>query len=530
MQEIIRMEKIGIDTKTRPGNNKSENGRPTPISIKRERKLSPEEISKLKEEWAEFTSKYKGRLEEISEEAMAIEKDYEYSSQELRKLNKTLDSISENIHLIARAARQSNLQDIQESSIKLLYDLKQASKLNHANLFSSLRYLITDNTDVMIEAMELNSPSSQYAKIFLLDILGSGYESSEEIIIALGNYMKNLADGKEIDPIDVKILSRLEDYYHPDFQKLKKHLLELLHHHFKNKPKDYELILACLNATTSLIKEAGWEKIIEMLKKYQFDRETIERIISKWQFGGGSDNFMPEAFAKNMEALQSIEKERPGIAKFLISKFGLYNFGRYPESLLIKQYDEYENQELPYGVVVFAEDDHNGFLFENKENLEEMAAGLEGKYLIRIMEANSKRYLLRLITRLRLKYGQDHKISFAVIGSHGNSSLITLGNVNEHGREIFIRDVIRYGGRKYQLFEDNANLALITCQTGEKGGIGNEISKAINVKTVAPVDHSGLESIKPILKKDGVGLRVKYSHNVKAATFKPREKEKRRSI
>ena len=67
-------------------------------------------------------------------------------------------------------------------------------------------------------------------------------------------------------------------------------------------------------------------------------------------------------------------------------------------------------------------------------------------------------------------------------------------------REISIRNVIEYGGRKYQLFEDNATLVLITCSTGEKGGIGSEISKTINLKKEAETKVDSLVSSKSDLE------------------------------
>lgn len=53
----------------------------------------------------------------------------------------------------------------------------------------------------------------------------------------------------------------------------------------------------------------------------------------------------------------------------------------------------------------------------------------------------------------------------------------------------------------------------------------------MNVATIAPKDEAGLESIKPILE-DGHDLKfkVKYSHHVKAATFRPRKTKKQEFI
>ena len=40
------------------------------------------------------------------------------------------------------------------------------------------------------------------------------------------------------------------------------------------------------------------------------------------------------------------------------------DFGRYPVDVLVEQYDTRDDQEKPYGIVVFPEDDHNGSFYD----------------------------------------------------------------------------------------------------------------------------------------------------------------------
>ena len=115
------------------------------------------------------------------------------------------------------------------------------------------------------------------------------------------------------------------------------------------------------------------------------------------------------------------------------------------------------------------------------------------------------------------------KIVNRVLYFHATPSIIRCGDIVALKAE---GNVIKYGNRKYDLFEENATLILLSCLSGKKGGIGSEISKAMDVKTIAPKESSGLESIKPILKENDLKFKVRYSHHVKAATFRPRKKQK----
>ncbi len=385
------------------------------------------------------------------------------------------------------------------------------------------------NLDPAIDATKDDSVSHQYSRNFLFGAAKSGSsEEQDRAIPALREYIDKEMAGLNIDKTVLEMMEWM--LTNEDKNSLRKYHGAVTDY-FEKNPRDYRLILACILSKTGIFKELGKIQILKILDKYRLDDiDTIETLIIEWTYAGGTEDYMPETFAKNINAIESIEEKRPGIVKFLIDKFGIYNFGRYPESLLIKQYDEFENTEKPYGLVIFAEDDHNAAYFEDKDELEEMADDLNGKYLVRIIEAGGKEELLRLLTRMRLKYGQDHKISFAVVGAHGNKEVITLGNVNKNDREISIRNMLRYKGRKYELFEEDATIILLACKSGQVQGIGSRMSKVLKRTVIAPGDNSGLESIKPIFAKDGkLNFKVKYTHRARASRFKP-PKNKTKSI
>lgn len=468
-------------------------------------------------------------LEQISDENEAIEKDYEYSEDELGEMQKLTEKGTNNIHLLEMAVSQNHSENIRESALKIILQLGRIAEKADSDALVLLIKIISRNSDQIIQAMDGGPSLQKQARIFLLGIANKNHDKTLEVLSALKNYLKNITNNEGLDSTDIKIMDWICSV--ENNRDTENDYLQTLYENFLKRPRDFITILSCINASNEFIQGMGIRQVFEIIKEYGFNEEETGTLINKWLFGGGSTKYMPEAFSKNIESIKSIEEKRPGIVKFLISKFGIYNFGRYPEDLLTKQFDEFENQDLPYGVVAFSEDDHNAVYFEYKDELSGMAKDLNGKYAIRIAEVGGKKDLMRLLVRLRLKYGKNHKISFGILGAHGNERAITLGNINNTGdREIYTRNVIKYGNRKYNLFEENATLILLSCMSGQKEGIGSKISKTMGVTTIAPKESSGLESIKPILESGDLKFKVKYSHHVKAATFRPRRKTKKQEF
>ncbi len=520
------MEKVRYTTETiRPdGEPEIKTDTTEDTGIETKDKLTPE-LLEFKKEWEESMFNDRKILERIQNALEATEKGEKESQDILDDVTDIVGILSGKSHLVEKSIRQNSFEDIRETGLQLVTDLgKLAEKIKYTDLSNFLSTIAINNAEPALEVLENNLPGTKSARLFLLESLKLGSEADRaKLIPVLKKYLSAVIDKKEFDTKDIEIMDRiclLDPSAEGPYR-------QTMAEHFEANPHDDVTILACINCENKAIKQAGIEQISKMLEKYDFG-DQMETIIKKWQVGGGSPDYMPEAFKMNIEAINSIEEKRPGITKLLIAKFGIYNFGRYPEDLLIRQYDEYEDQSLPYGIAVFAEDDHNGAEFENKEELQELGDQLVGKYALRIAESDGKMDLLRLLTRLRLKYGNNHKISFVIVGGHGNKDLITLGNVNNlMDREIFIQDIAEYSGRKYQLLEKDATIILLSCDAGKSKGVGSKISKVMDTTVIAPGGHTGLNSIEPIFNKTG-GLSFKVEYNaskIRATRFTPRKKK-----
>lgn len=164
----------------------------------------------------------------------------------------------------------------------------------------------------------------------------------------------------------------------------------------------------------------------EVLGRYGFDPEEI---ISVWQSSHTAHGGPEPQIRRNMDKVFRLEDQREGIARFLYKEFGIRNFERYPESILLAQYDEFEDVEKPYGVLLEATSDYNGAFsaWHQTEIWEKLFEHIKEEYAFRIAEAKSKRDIARQLIRLKRKYGDHHKISFAFIGGHGNEDSIVFG-------------------------------------------------------------------------------------------------------
>ena len=202
--------------------------------------------------------------------------------------------------------------------------------------------------------------------------------------------------------------------------------------------------------------------------------------ITSSTFGVSINNihdFEPKAMSEIVYTVSSLEKERPCISSVLQSEFGISWFARYPEELLIEQYDKRGIKDLPYGIIIYPQADYNQAFyseFSNRNIFERLGDQLKGKYEIKIFEAKNSLELVHALNKSRKEYG---KISFAIIGGHGSKDSIVLGNsVFNPERKQGVLDqahVANKGASSLQLaFIENPTIILVSCSTGELGGIG----------------------------------------------------------
>lgn len=253
-------------------------------------------------------------------------------------------------------------------------------------------------------------------------------------------------------------------------------------------------------------------RLKDMIAKYGLDPDEI---IDVWN-GSYTENGPQPSIRSNMNMVFVLEDERPGIARVLYEKFGIRNFERYPESVLQAQFDERDNTEKPYGVMLQATHDWNGAFGHgslggsDRQIWEKLFRQIKARYALRIVEAKNKVEVARRLIGLNKTYGKHHKIAFALIGGHGTKDHITLGGTHRKNMILFEDLAGKAAQRTGGFFAPNPTIVLASCSTGAEGGIGQELSKVLGAKVIAPKVPSGIKNIDAIISDDGIDFDVEY--------------------
>lgn len=195
------------------------------------------------------------------------------------------------------------------------------------------------------------------------------------------------------------------------------------------------------------------------------------------------------AVNRNIQAIESLERKRPGIALFLHKEYGITHFRRYPEELLLTNYDHHDDRQSSYGVVVVADSDYSGAM-SIPAQLIDLARKTRGQHLVRAVEVASRFDLARKLVGLENRHG---KIAFVVGGAHGDPQGMDLGK--GRGKTLLAKNIQSMANSWRSLFVENPDFILHSCSTGEEGGIGQNISSRLDATVTAPWGSASVHSI-----------------------------------
>jgi hypothetical protein len=248
----------------------------------------------------------------------------------------------------------------------------------------------------------------------------------------------------------------------------------------------------------------------EMKQDMGFSEEEAEEIL-KWWTQTTEKRF--QAIEANLKTIRAMEQKHPGITKVLMNEFGIRDFGRYPEEILIAQYEQRDNLDIPYGVVIYPYADWNNALYSQYDTFRRFFPKIDGKYALRIVECRSLLDIGKALLTLNKRYAPEnttnhlgqiekntltrgHKITFALIGGHGSEGSITFGN-NNPSAELNKADLLSGEGIKRisTLLEDDPTIILVSCLTGKEQGIGQTMSEVYKGKVIAPNEPTNLQDI-----------------------------------
>lgn len=284
--------------------------------------------------------------------------------------------------------------------------------------------------------------------------------------------------------------------------------------------RDSRSVLMQLDSIPGYEEEIG-SYLDQEVEKTGLDLSELE---TAWMQTGKEESYKSLRLY-NLFQLLRLEKEVPGAGSELFHQFGIADFARYPIEVLRKQYENKDNVEDPYGIMLYPRSDWNGAFYHEDEMIEKLHASLGGRYQLRIIECEGKWDIARQLISLNRKYAEaedGHKIAFAIVSGHGNKNIIDFGGTDPRHR-LHVDDFLNKGiERTSSFFEGSPTFIMVSCTTGTEGGIAQEMSRSLSATVIAP---SGITSLKSIAMNEDRGFDVNYSPGVQTQVYVNGEKK-----
>ncbi len=308
------------------------------------------------------------------------------------------------------------------------------------------------------------------------------------------------------------------DYEYTPSDRAKVVLKSIISKKYIENPEEAFLYIDRLNRQNKLQYVANdWQEFaIELLARFNIN---TEKILQVWDITTEVQG--RSIISENMEVMNNLEALRPGSVEYLNRVQGIKNFARYSPELLIQQFDDRNKRDLPHGVLVVADSDHNGALTSLSEVWDSFNNQLEKRYRMRIVECGSTIDVARKMITLDRRFGSENKFSFAIIAGHGTEDSIELseGIINSSIRK---KDFNKPGfQRTKQFFVDKPSFLFASCSTGSEDGIAQKISEVFHATVIAPKVSTQMHDIKVKFLEDGTFDMVPTYAQGGGFTFEP---------
>ncbi len=286
----------------------------------------------------------------------------------------------------------------------------------------------------------------------------------------------------------------------------------------------------------------AWEVasfIRDAVEKPSIERFGIDydRLYGAWEEGAGT---LEKYHIQNLVRIYSMEQQRPNqnITKTLIDTFGVQNFARYPEELLLDLFDKRNDADVPYGIALYAQADHedekargNAAFYEALPQVFSLyRQAKELGYGLRVYEVGSVPDAEDALEDADSRYGQDgnNLIKFGLIAAHGSPNGIHFGrNWTADNPTSLIKSHLEESSDHGERFR-KANKYCVpgapwlfeSCSTGYKDGIGQTVSRVTGMRVTAPTEPTSLHSVTLTKAESGVlHISAKYTGKAEAKTY-----------
>jgi len=189
-----------------------------------------------------------------------------------------------------------------------------------------------------------------------------------------------------------------------------------------------------------------------------------------------------------LRSVQRIEAQHEGAAKRLLDTYGIKEFYRYPEALLLKQLED-ESEDTSFGVLMYGRWEGGGraTFDSNAHIIQELADNISESHTVKIFEFESARDIAKHLIMLK-RMNSEHLADFVIIGDHGSPDSTSSGIEQSAVLEGFGHARIR------EYLADDAQIILQSCSTGAVNGLAESISDRLELIVYAPESDSSVIS------------------------------------
>jgi hypothetical protein len=284
-------------------------------------------------------------------------------------------------------------------------------------------------------------------------------------------------------------------------------------------PEDKEELATICNEQFSNIDKiisiavASWLKAVET----PFSFEDVLGYVDAWAQSNSEGIW--EAIHANMKAMYRLEKEHSGICLNLTEKYGIRNFARYPQELLVEQYlaagqPEKNRMGKPFGIYVLPENDNNGTYYSYEQYMRDFAKELaEQNISLKFIEAGGNMDFYKRVSAINQDYGQ---MQFVGVMAHGDKRGLTLSVDGRWIQGSMRTDAVNSESaflgkalvniKKYLV--DNAPIILHSCKGGVPKGLAQKLSFKLDTRVFGLTEDSYIDAIKT--KKTRLGLDFQF--------------------
>ena len=225
--------------------------------------------------------------------------------------------------------------------------------------------------------------------------------------------------------------------------------------------------------------------LLSRLDAYGLELKDCYTLLHCWKLGPiGGDNptsDFEKILNSNVLQIQRLESQANGSTLWLHRQCGIAYFSRYPEALLIQQYNRdkeaHTNSDAPSkfprknrrAILVTAFNDHNGAFDSMRSTIRNLSPTLENSD-VSIFEFGSSHQLRTVLSGYRRIFG---RVDFLLLSGHGTDTSVMLGNPQSIEHDIRIKDIfLGLVAHPKQFFSKDALVILNSCSTAKSRANG----------------------------------------------------------